>query len=84
MCFTFIFVGNGLCRPVMSGGRRFAREESGNEEICGVCFSLGGSVSEDEASRSRSVPEEGSRLGGGPGDKFGVEFVCEWSVMTSF
>lgn len=38
-------------------------------------FSLGSSVSEDEASRSRSVPEEASGAGIGAGDRFVVEFV---------
>ena len=45
---------------------------------------MGSSASEEEASRSRSVPEEASGMGGGPGESFVVEFVRECSVKFSF
>jgi hypothetical protein len=54
-----IFVAIEVCRPGIDGGLRFAREASGYAEIEGGGFS-DISVSEDDASKSTSVPEEAS------------------------
>jgi len=70
-CLTFMLVENKGWRLDITGGLRFACEASGNAEIEGRGFVSTVSVSEEDASMSRSVPEfiSAARFGEGIDDE---------------